>query len=256
MPSYSAEAIVLRKSNFGEADQVVTLLTRFKGKVSAVAKGVRLIQSRKGGNLDLLNHVRVQLAEGKNMDIITEVDLVSAWPKIKVDLERVALAYQIAELSHEFLAEHQENKEVFELTRQSLEYLEKSDKPELIVQAYELKLLNLLGFRPELEHCVRCGIALPSIGLALSPELGGAIGPEEREMDETSWGISSDVLKVWRYLMSVPMEDVGKLKLPSPVANEVSRSLQYYLEHILEKELKSPGLLTSVKNLPKGAHEG
>ena len=80
MPTYSAEAIVLRRANFGEADQVVTLLTRFQGKIPAVAKGVRKMGSRKGGNLDLLNHIKAHLAEGKNMDLITEVDLISAFP--------------------------------------------------------------------------------------------------------------------------------------------------------------------------------
>jgi DNA repair protein RecO (recombination protein O) len=255
MPSYSAEAIVLRKSNFGEADQVVTLLTRFRGKVSSVAKGVRLTNSRKGGNLDLLNHIKTQLAVGKNLDIITEVELISAWPKLKADLQRVALAYQVAELANEFLTEHQENIEVFDLTKEALTYLEAGDKPELVVQAYQLKLLSLLGFKPELEKCVRCGEKLPQSGLALSPELGGVIGPEEREFDETSWGISADVLKVWRFLMSAPMDEVLKLKIDPAVASDVTRSLQYYLEHVLDRELKSPQLLRDVKNLPKGKNE-
>lgn len=249
MPTYGAEAIVLRKANFAEADQVVTLLTRYKGKVSAVAKGVRRMGSRKGGNLDFLNHVKTYLAEGRNMDIITEVELISAWPKLKADLERVALAYQIIELANEFLTEHQENRVVFDLTIAALINIEENNKPELALMTYQVKLLQALGFQPELSKCVRCGRALEPDGLALSPQLGGVIGPEERENDEFAWGISPDALKVWRFLLRASFQEALKLRTTPEVAQEVARSLQYYLEYLLEKELKSPGLLKDVKKL-------
>src|ERR1700704_6194357 len=128
MPTFSAEAIVLRKANFSEADQVVTLLTRFHGKIAAVAKGVRKMGSRKGGNLDLLNHVKLHLAEGKNMDIITEVDLLSAFSILKKDLDRITLAYQIVESLDKFLTPNQENEQVFRLTYEALTLLESSTK--------------------------------------------------------------------------------------------------------------------------------
>lgn len=249
MPTFGTEGIVLRKANFGEADQIVTLLTRYHGKLKAVAKGIRKIGSRKGGNLDLLNHVKAYLAEGKNLDIITEVELLSAWPKLKSDLTTVAISYQIAELANEFLVEKQENREVYELTLSALGKLEDADKPEQVLAIYQVKLLADLGFQPELNKCVRCGLKLTPDGLALSPALGGVIGPEERANDDLAWGISADVLKVWRFFLAHDFDHSLKLTLPVEVAREVSRSLQYYLEYLLERELKSPGLLRDVKKL-------
>ncbi len=249
MPTYAAEAVVLRKGNFGEADQVVTLLTRYHGKVSAVAKGVRKMGSRKGGNLDLLNHVKAYLAEGRNMDLITEVELVSAWPHLKADLEKVAMAYQIIELVNEFMTEDQENQLVFRLTVEALTYLEITDKPDQLLSTFQVKLLSAIGFQPQLDHCVRCGKPLEPTGLALSPSLGGVIGPEEREEDPLAWGITADTLKVWRYLLNASFPDALKLKITSEVARQVGRSLQYYLEYLLEKELKSPQLLKDIRGL-------
>lgn len=241
--------MVIRKTNFGEADQIVSLLTRYHGKVSAVAKGVRRLGSRKGGNLDLLNHVKAYLAEGKNLDLITEVELTSAWPKLKGDLEKVALAYQVVELAHEFLVEKQENKEVYDLVLTTLGLIEESDKSEQAGTIFKVKLLPALGFQPELSRCVRCGRELEPEGLALSPELGGVIGPEERAEDEFAWGILTDTLKVWRFFLGQPFEVGLKLKISPEVAAQVASSLQYYLEYLLEKELKSPKLLKDVKSL-------
>lgn len=249
MPTYHADGIVLRRGNFGEADQIVTILTRYHGKISAVAKGVRRMGSRKGGNLDLLNHVKLYLAEGKNMDIITEVELANAWPRLKVDLAKVAVSYQIIELANEFVSERQENKAVFDLTLEALGYLEQDENPEQTLAIYQVKLLDIVGYQPELSKCVRCGKALQPEGLALSPALGGVIGPEERENDELAWGISADTLKVWRFFLTSEFSAGMKLKVPPEVARQVARSLQYYLEYLLERELKSPGLLQDVKNL-------
>lgn len=253
MPTYHADGIVLRRGNFGEADQIVTLLTRYHGKVSAVAKGVRRMGSRKGGNLDLLNHVKLYLAEGKSMDIITEVELVDAWPRLKVDLSRVAVSYQVIELANEFVSERQENKAVFDLTLAALKWLDEGDLPEQTLAIYQVKLLDIVGFQPQLDKCVRCGKALSPDGLALSPALGGVIGPEERENDELAWGISADTLKVWRFFLTSDFATGMKLKVPPTVARQVARSLQYYLEYLLERELKSPGLLRDVKSLQTGS---
>ncbi len=86
-------------------------------------------------------------------------------------------------------------------------------------------------------------------GLALSPSLGGVIGPEEREDDPLAWGITADTLKVWRYLLNASFPDALKLKITPEVARQVGRSLQYYLEYLLEKELKSPQLLKDIRGL-------
>lgn len=249
MPTFSAEALVLRRANFGEADQVVTLLTRFQGKIAAVAKGVRKMGSRKGGNLDLLNHVKLHLAEGKNMDIITEVELLSAFPKIKSDLEKVTLAYQIIESVDKLMTEKEEHDAVFRLAKDALTLLETSTKPELITYSFQLKLLSSLGFQPELKTCVKCGRELEPDGLALSAGLGGVIGPEEREHDVTAYPVSTEIIKAWRYLIAVPIVQAAKLNLAPAVASRLQSGIQYYLEYILERDLHSPGLSRKVKDL-------
>ena len=86
---YSAEGVILKKTNLGEADRLLTIFTKYKGKIRALAKGVRKITSRRSPNLELLNHVKAQFAGGKTFDVVTEVTTITTHKKIKENLFKV-----------------------------------------------------------------------------------------------------------------------------------------------------------------------
>jgi DNA repair protein RecO (recombination protein O) len=147
---YKTEGIVLGRKDVGEADRIITLFSKHHGKIRALAKGIRRLTSRKGGNLELFNHVRVFLEERKDFSLITEVELVDSFRVWRKDLKKVAVAYELCELVDRLTAEHQKHTEVYELLLQSFSGLATADQQnhQLLITNYELSLLESLGFWP------------------------------------------------------------------------------------------------------------
>src|SRR5574341_1723464 len=105
MPVYKAEGIVLRRVNLGEADRIVTLLTREYGRLSAVAKGARKPKSRFVGRLELFTHLRGLLAQGRTLDVVSQVEVVDPFPAVRTDLGRMSAASFVAEVTDRALPE-------------------------------------------------------------------------------------------------------------------------------------------------------
>ncbi len=145
--TYKTEGIVLKRINFGETDKIITLFTKHYGKIKCLAKGIRNMTSRKGGNLELFNQVIIFLAKGKNLDIVTEVQLVDAFAEFRKHLAKVALAFQATELVDRFTGENQANQLLYENLKDFLDGLanDKLDSQKLIFE-FKTNLLQNTGF--------------------------------------------------------------------------------------------------------------
>jgi len=149
MPTYKTEAIILRRQNFSEADKILTIFTRKKGKVSAIAKGVRRLKSRKGGNLDLLNHCELLIAQGKTLDLVVEAQVKNSFLPLKKDLGKIGLSYLACEVVDFLTAERVENGLLFGYLREFLKNLSTEndkEKQELLAVSFQFKVIDLLGF--------------------------------------------------------------------------------------------------------------
>lgn len=140
--SYSTQGIVLKQINLGEADKILTIYSKHYGKVRLLAKGIRKLTSRKRGNLELFNWVKIFVAKGKNLDIITEAEVIKSFRSWRKDLPKVALAFHFCELVERLTAEGVANKEVFEILTEAL-----TDPSQ--AKDFELNLLIYLGFWPK-----------------------------------------------------------------------------------------------------------
>lgn len=145
MRTYKTEGIVLKRTNYGEADRILTIYTKNYGKIKAMAKGIRKITSRKAGSLEPFTHTVLFLAKGKNLDIITETQSVNAFKSWRSDLNRVGVAYYFCELVDKLTPEEQENYLVFEILKGYLARLKNSGLRQL-VRSFEEELLIELGF--------------------------------------------------------------------------------------------------------------
>src|SRR5687768_2124065 len=92
---YRTEAVILRRSDFGEADRLLTLFTARYGKRRVIAKGARKTTSRRAGHIELFNRVELQLATGRNLDIVTDAQIVDPYKQLHEDLPRLSHAYYI-----------------------------------------------------------------------------------------------------------------------------------------------------------------
>lgn len=145
--TYKTEGIIISRTNFGEADRILTVLSKHYGKIRLVAKGVRRMISRKGGNVELFNHVDLFIARGRNLDIITEVQVKNAHTAWRKNLEAVATAYYLAELVDRLTAEGEKNQTVFFLLSSSLGKISPNQaKNEKLIEDFQKQLLLQLGF--------------------------------------------------------------------------------------------------------------
>lgn len=145
MQAFKTEGIILKRRNFGEADRILTVFSLQKGKISVLAKGVRRITSRRGGNVELLNRSILYLHQGKGMPILTEATTLDTFPKLKEDLTLSTYAYHIIELVNKLTAENQGNRTLYEHLVEVLRRLERKPR-QILIRAFEAKILSNLGF--------------------------------------------------------------------------------------------------------------
>lgn len=143
---FRTEGVILKRKNFGEADRIVTILTRDHGKISALAKGVRRPRSKKAGHLELGNWCKIFVARGKNLDLLTEVETKRAFGIADFTEEKAKRIYHLLELVDALTAEHQKNLAVFILLVQFLKKCSNEDNFNLVSSVFKVKLTSTLGF--------------------------------------------------------------------------------------------------------------
>jgi DNA repair protein RecO (recombination protein O) len=176
VPLYRDEAIVLRTHKLGEADRIITLLTRNHGRVRAVAKGVRRTTSRFGSRLEPFTHVDLQLAEGRNLDVITQAETLSPFSSgLGADYDRYTAGTVMLETADRLVVEEKEpSLQHFLLLVGGLRAMASGERrPGQVLDSYLLRSLAVAGYAPSFEHCARCGLEGPHRWF--NPSMGGVL---------------------------------------------------------------------------------
>jgi DNA repair protein RecO (recombination protein O) len=245
--SFRVEAVVLRHSDWGEADRLLTLYTRERGKVRAIAKGARRIRSRKAGHLEPFTRVVLQLARGRDLLIVTQADTADAYLPLREDLVKTGQAAYAAELIDRFTSEDEsENTQAFRLLTETLARIAAEPDPWLAVRYYEVRLLDLVGFRPQLFRCVRCGEEIRAADQFFSPLAGGILCPRCGSGLPGAWEISTEALKYFRHFQRSSYAEAQRARPTHEVRSELEALLQKYFTYLLERELNTPGFLKSI----------
>ena len=249
--TYSTEAIVLRQTALGEADRVLTLFTPNLGKLGAVAKGVRRPGSRTGGHMELLNRVRVTLAQGRTLDVVTDAQATQTFAGLRSRLQSISRAMYAAELVDRFCIDRSPNLQVYRLLLQALTLLDAGPEAPVLLRHFELMLLEHSGYRPELFWCVECRAELQPSDHSFSNTLGGVLCPNCRTgADGPLTQVSLGGMKVLRYLQRTPeLGASAGFRAPAHVAAELERLCHLYVRHILDRELKTAAFVNTVTGL-------
>jgi DNA repair protein RecO (recombination protein O) len=169
---YRDEAVVVRTMRLGEADRIVTLVTPEHGKVRAVAKGVRRTKSRIGARLEPLGHVQLLAWRGRELDVVTQVETIDAFPSVRDDLDLLSQALTILEVVDHVALERHGTPAVFSLLVGALRALERTGSP-AVLGAFCWKLLVAEGVGPIVERCARCQSEATLV--AFDPDEGGLL---------------------------------------------------------------------------------
>jgi DNA repair protein RecO (recombination protein O) len=181
VPLYRDEAVVLRAQKLGEADRIITLLTRNHGRVRCVARGVRKTTSRIGARLEPFSHVDVQLYEGRSLDTVSQVESIqSHGGAISGDYAAYTAGTVMLETAERLTPEEREPAmQQYVLLVSGLRSLSSREhEPTLILDSYLLRSLSVAGWSPSFDVCARCGAAGPH--RAFSIQAGGMVCAECR----------------------------------------------------------------------------
>lgn len=253
---YRVQAIVLKRSDFGEADRLLTLFTPDLGKIRAIAKGARKPLSRKSGHVELFTHSALLIARGRHLDLVTQAETLDAFMPLRENLDRLGFAYYLAELVDQFLGENVENPLLFDLLLHALRWLgEAGTDPALLARFFELHLLKHVGYQPQLFKCVNCGKSIEPVDNYFSADAGGVLDPDCIETPSDGLAgrgrdtqpLSLNGLKVLRFMQTREWPTVSGMRMNPGVLLEVELLMRRYIVHHLERNLKSIDFLITLR---------
>lgn len=240
MSLYRDEGVVLKTVKLGEADRIVTLMTKRHGKIRAVAKGVRRTKSRFGGRLEPFMRDDLLIAEGRSLDVISQVVSISAYSAhICMDYDAYAAANVIAETTDKLISnEHEPATGQYMLLISALAALSRTSHfPQAISDSYVMRAIAHAGWTPRLSSCTVCGKRDDLDYFSVS---GGGIlcstdhTPDSRRIDLAG-----------REQMEALVEGDWNVLDQAPINPEIRRFVEEWGEYYLERPIRSLGLLDS-----------
>jgi DNA repair protein RecO (recombination protein O) len=233
---YREQGVVLRTHKLGEADRILVLMTQGSGKVRAVAKGVRRTSSRFGGRLEPFSHVDLSLYKGRNLDIVTQVEVVDPFRWLRDDYDRVTAGAAMLEAVDQVAEEGEPAVRLFLLLVRGLRALDaKPRDPSIVLDAFLLKLLAVEGYRPALAECAGCGA--PGPHARFSAARGGALCADCRSGAESL--LDTATVPLMAELLD---GDLARAAASAPRAGsrrEAGHLVRCFVEYHLERRLRS-----------------
>lgn len=242
---YRTQAVILKRMDLGEADRIVTFFSRDGGKIRAVARGVRRPTSRSAGHLEPFTLSDVMFAVGRELDVVSQADTIESFRGVREDLALTTHAYYLAEVVDLLTEDRFENEAVFDALLNGLHDLNASADTRLVLVLFHLRLLDALGYRPELRECVVCRSAIAPGENRFSAVLGGAVGPICSSREASARAISTSALKLLRHLQVTDGQHA--VSVPQDVSREAEALLRDYAERLCERRLRSPALIARVQ---------
>ena len=245
--TFRLEAVVLRHNDWGEADRLLGLYTLEMGKLRALAKGVRKLRSRKAGHLEPFTRVNLLLARGRDLPLITQVETLDPFLPLHENLSGATYASYVVELLDRFTYEEGENRALYRLLVETLTRLCQLEERDLTVRYYEIRLLDLVGFRPQLFQCVNCGEEIRPQDQYFSAQLGGALCPRCGMQIEAAQPVSMNALRYLRHFQRSSFAEAARARLTPTLNRELETIVQYYLTYLLERGLNTPAFLRRLR---------
>jgi DNA repair protein RecO (recombination protein O) len=240
MPLYKEQGIVLRSVKLGEADKIVSILTQGSGKVRAVAKGIRRTNSKFGARLEPLTHVSLLLYRGRNLDTVTQAEIITSFRGIRGEFAEIAAGETMLEAVDKVAEEHERNVRLFLLLLAGLRALEAAPAdPAAVAESFLLKLLSLSGFHPSLSACAVCGLPGPHPWFAAGQ--GGVVCQTCAEHD--AGPVSEPAVGWLDGLARADLLAAGDMTPALDVRREGRAMLYGFTEYHLERRMRSLALL-------------
>ncbi|NBU63507.1 MAG: DNA repair protein RecO [Chloroflexia bacterium] len=243
---YRTTGVIIKRLDVGEADRVLTILTPL-GKINANARGIRKTASRLAGHLELLSYCQLQLAAGKNRDVVTQSVAIARFDELQQRLYTMAAGYYVAELSDHFVTEEASASSALTHLLACLQMLCQPCYVEMVMHWYTLQLSDIAGYRPQLFECAVCAAVLDEQAQRWSITQGGMLCPDCVRADIHATTISLAVFKLLRFVQREPLAVVSQTLQPFALHTQVFLLLRQWVTRHSEQPLRSAQFFDDVR---------
>ena len=246
MVSRKLSGFIIKRTNFGESDKILTLFTKEEGKIKVIAKGTRKMKSKFSGHTELMSKANFVISKGKTFGIVTEVDLEENFVGLNLNLKNLKNLYFIIEVIEKSLPEKYPAPELFKLYNDCFYGYKKTGKDELIKLYFISHFLRISGQFPHIKRCVKCSerpigkYFFSNMACGVLDINCSKIFPDRKQVDR-------DFLKLWKYISEESIENISRINIPNKLFKETTSTANNYFFSISDLSLKSTKL-DSVQN--------
>jgi DNA repair protein RecO (recombination protein O) len=245
----STEGLVLRYADYKEADRIVVLLTPDLGKLTVSARGARKPRSRLLAGAQLFCHADYQLFRLNEAYTMSQVDLKESFFNIRNDINKFAYAAYMMNLTEEAVSPDERAQKLYHLVLDALTFLAYSEiNAQDIIHAFEIKLIDILGYRPVLKNCSLCGGSCNNkTGFSIAD--GGLVCENCRSNSHTKQFIHMSTIKTLSHMLQMDIRRLNVLKVSERVRSELEEILPACLEYVFDKRMKARKLIEFNKSV-------
>lgn len=251
MSNVHAEAIVVRTTEYGEGNLILSLFTRTAGKVSVMARGAKKLKSRYTAVAQLFTHGDyVFYASNSGMGTLNSGDVIRSHHELRIDLDKTAYAAYVCELVDKLVPDREGSAYLFEQTLAALDAIASDKDVQVVAMIFELKMLQHSGYTPTLSACVECGGPLDSTGpLRFSARLGGMVCAHCARPDWPTTVMTDRGHKLLLTLQAIDLRRLGETNLSAGVKAEAQRAIRTFFDAHVEVRLKSRSFLEQLDKI-------
>ena len=230
---YKTEGIILKSSEYQDADKIVTIFSKHYGKIRAIAKGVRKTKSKFGSSIEILTCVNFLMYKGRNLDIINQTEIIDSFFRTSKELKKYALAINGAEVINKLTAEREANINLYLLFKELLFYLKTAKDPMLLALSFKWKVLHNIGYKPLLYRCHLCNRQIEGEKeLFFRIADGGITCHQCAKKDESEYiRISEYFIRLLKKIFITPLSSISKACITENRLRELQDLTDVYLNY-------------------------
>lgn len=244
-----AEGIVLRATDYGESNKILTVFTRNAGKISMMARGAKKSKSRFTAVSQLFSHGYFLYHGGSGMATLQQGDLIRSFRGIREDLLKTAYAVYLVEFLDKMTGEEDVSPYLYDTLLTALDWIEQNKDVEMVARLFELKLLQIHGYRPRFEGCVHCGKNDPPFFVSIME--GGFVCQScaSYRYDPGFIAVGPGVVKILRLFQDIHMNQVGNIQVKQETKDQLKKVMFAFIDEHTHVKLKSRRFLEQLDSL-------
>lgn len=244
-----AEGIVIRTRDYGETHQVLVIYTREQGKIAVMARGVKKTRSRLSSVAQVLTHGQYMYYAGSGMGTLTQGETIKSHHKIREDILWMSYAAYILELLDKLTDDREPNGFLFHLLDQVLSLLETGKDAAILCRIFEMKLLGISGYRPQVDACLNCLESDKPFFFSVSK--GGFLCAHCLPLDEQALSLSPASARLLRLFLHVDIDRLGEIRVRPETNEQLERVMFAFTDYHADLHLKSRNFLQKMKVMDK-----